>query len=188
MTAGKLSPVPKLSLRLEADAQMKNSFFSLSSTFVDFVKLKETQSLHCCSQATLQHLCTPFVPIVSFCFHFILHSVSFFNRACIFSCLSFDLLRDLCVQYFVFSWFYWRIWPIPTLPCQWEIISSPLKAHVPVSTSALSSHYMCICLCALEAYLCDLSHCCWCKLWSWNFYMRWKVQENNLHFHVRARV
>lgn len=57
----------------------------------------------------------------------------------------FDFLHNSCVQSFDFSWFYWWIWPIPTLPYQWEIISSPPKAHVPVSTNLSSCHRMCKC-------------------------------------------
>lgn len=82
-----------------------------------------------------------------FCFHSIIHMHSFkyLHLHCLFLLLSFDLLHNSCVQSFDFSWFYWWIWPIPTLPYQWEIISSPPKAHVPVSTNLSSCHRMCKC-------------------------------------------
>ena len=63
--------------------------------------------------------------------------------------LSFELLHNLCLS-FVFSWFYWWIWPIPTLPCQWETIPSPPKAHVPVSMSVLSFHRAWQCPCVFK--------------------------------------
>lgn len=93
------------------------------------------------------NLCVEHLFPVSFCFHFITHSgsIMFFCHAfCLFQlhhchvvlCLSLDWF--VCLILFIFSWFYWWIWPIPTLPCQWKTISSPPKAHVPVSMSVCS--------------------------------------------------
>lgn len=111
---------------------------------LNLFELKQTK------QKDLQH-----APFLSNCLPFSIHalhllllylscplhsSFSLFSSVFDHACISYSFIVCLLIYpiicvclILVFSWFYWWIWPIPTLPCQWETISSPPKARVPVS-------------------------------------------------------